>query len=79
MPRRLAGIAWGAAKALTSVEWDADIPPGTRLELRSRTGGEVVENVHYFDKKGKEITERRCVVCMPSGVGWYYPVELTEL
>ena len=41
----------GAAKALTSVEWDADIPPGTRLELRSRTGGEVVENVHYFDKK----------------------------
>ena len=49
----------GQAKALTSVEWDAEIPPGTRIELRSRTGGEVVENVHYFDKKGKEITERK--------------------
>ena len=47
------------AKALTSVEWDADVPPGTRIELRSRTGGEVVENLHYFDKKGKEITERK--------------------
>ena len=49
----------GEAKALTSVDWDADVPPGTRIELRSRTGGEVVENIHYFDKKGKEITERK--------------------
>ena len=47
------------AKALTSVEWDADVPPNTRIEVRSRTGNEVVENVHYFDKKGKEITERK--------------------
>ncbi len=49
----------GAAKALTSVEWDAAVPPGTRIELRSRTGKEVVETIHYFDKKGKEITERK--------------------
>ena len=27
--------------------------------MRSRTGNEVVENIHYFDKKGKEITERK--------------------
>lgn len=49
----------GGAKALTTVEWDAEVPPGTRIELRSRTGGAVVENLHYFDKKGKEITERK--------------------
>ena len=49
----------GEAKALTSVEWDADVPPNTRIEVRSRTGNEVVENIHYFDKKGKEITERK--------------------
>ena len=49
----------GAAKALTSVEWDAEVLPSTRIELRSRTGNEVVENIHYFDKKGKEITERK--------------------
>ena len=49
----------GAAKALTSVEWDAAVPPNTRIEVRSRTGNEVAENIHYFDKKGKEITERK--------------------
>jgi hypothetical protein len=46
-------------KGLTSVEWDAITPPGTRVEVRSRTGNEIVEEIHFFDKKGKEITERK--------------------
>ena len=46
-------------KNLTSIEWDADSPAGTRLEVSSRTGNNVVEETHYFDKKGKEITKRK--------------------
>lgn len=46
-------------KGLTSVEWDAISPSNTRVEVRSRTGNEIVENLHFFDKKGKEITERK--------------------
>lgn len=46
-------------KGLTSVEWDAITPPGTRVEVRSRTGNEIVEEIHFFDKKGKEITKRK--------------------
>ena len=46
-------------KNLTSVEWDADLPAGTRLEVSSRTGNQIIEEIHYFDKKGKEITQRK--------------------
>ncbi|MBT4496458.1 MAG: hypothetical protein HOC74_01980 [Gemmatimonadetes bacterium] len=46
-------------KNLTSIEWDADSPVDTRLEVSSRTGNNVVEETHYFDKKGKEITKRK--------------------
>ena len=46
-------------KNLTSVEWDADLPANTRLEVRSRTGNNIVEEIHYFDRKGKEITQRK--------------------
>ena len=46
-------------KGLTSVEWDAITPSGTRVEVRSRTGNEIVEEIHFFDKKGKEITKRK--------------------
>ncbi|MEE3259297.1 MAG: FlgD immunoglobulin-like domain containing protein [Candidatus Latescibacterota bacterium] len=46
-------------KGLTSVEWDAITPAGTRVEVRSRTGNEIIEELHYYDKKGKEITERK--------------------
>jgi len=46
-------------KNLTSIEWDADRPENTRLEVRSRTGNHVVEEIHYFDKNGKEITPRK--------------------
>ena len=46
-------------KGLTSVEWDAVTPPNTRVEVRSRTGDEIIEEILYFDKKGKEITKRK--------------------
>ena len=46
-------------KSLNTVSWEADIPPGTRLELRSRSGNEVENLLTYYDKNGKEVTKRR--------------------
>ncbi len=52
-------IDLGADWNITSLEWRADTPPGTRLLFRSRSGNEVVEKTRYFDKKGKKVTQRR--------------------
>jgi len=44
---------------ITTLDWQAAIPPGARLLLRSRSGDQVVEENHYFDKNGKEVTQKR--------------------
>lgn len=60
---------------ITAVSWEADQPPGTRLEVRSRTGNQVIEEQHYFDKKGKEITQRKWEKTPKTLRG---PVEVTQ-
>ena len=50
-------IELGGAKNLTHIEWDADVPPGTKVEIRTRTGNTLREIKHYFDKSGREVTE----------------------
>ena len=42
-----------------SVEWVADVPSGTRLELRSRTGDLLEESYVYHDKDGAVVTPER--------------------
>ena len=49
----------GKSKNVTSVWRDADTPPGTRVEIKSRTGDEVKEVVHYYDKDGVEISYKK--------------------
>ena len=51
---------------LNSLEWQADAPPGTRVEIRSRTGNEVVERLTYYDKDLKEVTQKRWEKLIPS-------------
>ena len=41
------------ARNLTTIEWDADLPPGTRLALQTRTGDTFVELTHYLKKNGE--------------------------
>ena len=41
------------ARNLTTVEWDADLPPGTGLVLQTRTGDTVLESTHYLKKSGE--------------------------
>ena len=59
-------INLGGTKNLNTVEWDGDVPLGTRIEIRSRTGNEVVPDYVFFDKNGKTVTEKRYFKLIPS-------------
>jgi len=50
-------IEVGALHHITAVDWEADTPPGTRIEVQTRTGDRVNEEKHYFNKSGVEVTE----------------------
>ncbi|NKB67408.1 MAG: hypothetical protein GKR89_10135 [Candidatus Latescibacteria bacterium] len=52
-------IDLGGVKSLRQLRWEADQFPGTSLEIRSRSGDELVEEVFYYDKNGQEIPEAR--------------------
>ena len=49
----------GGTRTLTSIEWDADTPPGTRVVMQTRTSSTKTEVTHYFDGRGKEVTEEK--------------------
>lgn len=50
-------IRLGGRRNLLSIEWDADAPPGTSVQIQTRTGNELGEVLHYFKKDGTEVTE----------------------
>jgi hypothetical protein len=43
-------------RALTRVEWVGETPPGTRIEVRTQTGNEVLTEWRYFFTDGTEVT-----------------------
>ena len=49
----------GGTRTLTSIEWEADTPPGTRVVMQTRTSSTKTEVTHYFDGRGQEITEAK--------------------
>ena len=44
-------------RTLSTIAWDADIPEGTQLQVRTRTGNQLDQQIHYFNKSGTEVTE----------------------
>ena len=40
-----------------SIEWEADTPPGTSVQIQTRTGNEVSEAYRYYDSGGVEVSE----------------------
>jgi hypothetical protein len=44
------------AKVIKTLAWDADLPPGTRIQARTRSGNTLKENIRYFRKDGTEVT-----------------------
>lgn len=52
-------IELGGNKNLLSLDWEADTPPGTRIELRTRTGNELEEERIYRDSNGNVVSESK--------------------
>jgi hypothetical protein len=48
-------IDLGSAKNLTTIDWQADTPAGTAVEVRTRTGNDLREVFRYFKKDGTEV------------------------
>ena len=46
-------------KVVTNLSWDADLPPGTRLQLRTRSGNFIEEVYTFFDRSNSEVSEAR--------------------
>jgi len=44
---------------VTHIEWDGQIPPGTRVLARSRTGDDVEDVSTYYDRNGNVVTEAK--------------------
>lgn len=59
-------IDLGEDKNLQHLSWKADTPLGTRVEIRSRTGDQVVQQLTYRDKDGKEVTQKKYEKLIPS-------------
>jgi hypothetical protein len=51
-------IELGASTNLTSVAWQGETPTGTALEIRTRTGDQVEEILHYYCRNGEECSKK---------------------
>lgn len=59
----------GNSMNISSIEWAADIPPASWLEIRTRTGNLLEEEYKFYDKDGKEVTQKRWEKLIPSFKG----------
>ncbi|MBT4981158.1 MAG: hypothetical protein HOL51_18445 [Gemmatimonadetes bacterium] len=50
-------IRLGGSRNLLSIEWVADVSPGTSVQIQTRTGNQLGEILHYYKKDGTEVTE----------------------
>ena len=46
-------------KVIKTIHWDADLPAGTKLQLRSRSGNTMKQIYTFYDKKGTSVTEEK--------------------
>ena len=44
-------------RLFSAVAWEGEQPPGTRIEIRTRSGEEIVEIPHYYATTGREISK----------------------
>ena len=47
------------AKVIKSLDWQADLPPGARIQARTRSGNKLQEIFSYFRKDGTEVTDEQ--------------------
>jgi hypothetical protein len=53
-------------RSLTTLTWEARTPPGTSVQLRTRTGDELRESVRYFNAQGQELANKEAYDRLPS-------------
>ena len=46
----------GGERNLVSIEWEAETPPGTFVEIQTRTGSQTAEGYVYYNSGGAEVT-----------------------
>ena len=44
-------------RILSTISWEAETPPGTQLQLRTRSGNKLTLDKHFYNKQGVEVTE----------------------
>ena len=59
-------IDLGKIKNITQLNWLASMPTNTSVEIRTRSGNNLDLKVTYFDKNGKEVTEKKYGKLIPS-------------
>ncbi|MCC7265483.1 MAG: gliding motility-associated C-terminal domain-containing protein [Candidatus Latescibacteria bacterium] len=47
----------GQRRMVTRLHWEGEVPPDARLELRTRSGDELIQISHYFNRYGGETSE----------------------
>ena len=50
-------IKLGPRQIVSQLHWEGEQPPGTKLEIRTRSGDELISEVHYFRRDGREVSE----------------------
>jgi len=56
----------GSSAVVAAVEWQADAPPSTRIEIRSRTGNLLDERQVFHNKDGEEVTQKKWEKLIPA-------------
>ena len=52
-------ISLGGVRNLESISWDAELPAGTDIEVRTKSGDQIGERTLFHDRNGAEVTETR--------------------
>ena len=47
----------GRPRSLAAIDWEAQVPDGAQLQIRTRTGNLLNQVIHYYNKAGAEVTE----------------------
>lgn len=69
-------IKLGQSRMFTTLSWDGEAPPGTELEIRTRSGDDLVVEEHYYNSQGQEISKARWESARETNRG---PVERREV
>jgi hypothetical protein len=59
----------GSVQHVSAIDWTADTPVATLVEIRSRTGNLLDEQYIFRDKNGKQVTEKKYGRLIPSFKG----------